>query len=789
MPFVVGENVGVYRLIEKLGRGGMATVYKAYHAKLERYVAIKALHPAFLEDPNFLARFQREARVVAKLEHPNIVPIYDFAEHEGRPYLVMKFVEGETLKACLNRGEMTSDQIVEVVEAVGQALAYAHQRGVLHRDVKPSNVLLADDGRIYLADFGLARIAEAGESTLSADMMLGTPQYISPEQAMGGDELDEGTDIYSFGVMLYELTLGRVPFSGDTPFSVIHDHIYTPLPLPSVIKADIPEALERVLLKALAKEREGRYEKVVDLVTAFKHAYLDAQLSLAGQSTAVVAGSAVVADDALDLAAVPPPSEAEESQPSTAEKPRRRWRWWYLAPITLGLVLFCLLGVAGANLIQNQVDDTGPVAAATETVQVNLEQPAETAAAEPDDQVKQARQKAAQNPDDPFAQLDLAMALFDAGQAEEAKQAIETAYALAEGDADLYLKIASLFHQREMWIQAAKAYNEVVKQFPDTLNGEHLDAFHQSIYLAASQPEAAPLLPELAETTPVMERVAKARHLYYADGQDVQEIIDQAFESVPDLPEARLLQAEILADQGRKPAARLIAADLKRDKPPKWIQEQLDSLFPGGLQSGQGLEELLAEVEANPDDTNLRIRLIDALLDVEKWEQAEEQIVYLLEKAGEDPNVYFRLGEIFENRSIWLYAARLYQAGVTVGGTAPSPEMISKIHGLVYLGAANPDAMPVLEEMEADLIPLIVEIARIRHTLHHQDREAAFEKITQMKEQYPDSPEVLLLEAEIVHSLGEEDRAVQQWRNLAADQQAPSWVHNQAKTFLETFQP
>ena len=184
MPFAAGETVGQYRIIEQLGQGGMATVFKAYHPLLDRFVAIKALHPAFREDPNFLARFQREARVVAKLDHPNIVPIYDFAESEGRPYLVMKFIEGETLKARLENGPLPNNEILSIVEAVGAALSYAHQQGVLHRDIKPSNVLLATDGQIYLADFGLARIAQAGESTLSSDMMLGTPQYISPEQAL-----------------------------------------------------------------------------------------------------------------------------------------------------------------------------------------------------------------------------------------------------------------------------------------------------------------------------------------------------------------------------------------------------------------------------------------------------------------------------------------------------------------------------------------------------------------------------------------------------------------------------
>ncbi len=217
MPFVVGETVGPYRIIEQLGQGGMATVFKAYHPALDRYVAIKAMHPAFMEDPNFLARFQREAQVVAKLEHPGIVPVYDFAEHESRPYLVMRYIEGETLKARLSRGPLTKDEVLTIVDAMGSALAYAHEQGILHRDIKPSNVLLANEGKIFLADFGLARIAQAGASTLSTDVMLGTPQYISPEQAMGKRDLGAGTDIYSFGVMLYELVAGRVPFSADTP--------------------------------------------------------------------------------------------------------------------------------------------------------------------------------------------------------------------------------------------------------------------------------------------------------------------------------------------------------------------------------------------------------------------------------------------------------------------------------------------------------------------------------------------------------------------------------------------
>jgi serine/threonine protein kinase len=274
MSFTAGENVGPYRIIKQLGQGGMASVFKAYHPALDRFVAIKVLHPAFKEDPNFLSRFQREARVVARLEHPHIVPIYDFAEHEGQPYLVMKYIEGVTLKARLAEKPLSKNEAIEIIDAIGSALSYAHEQGVLHRDIKPSNILLSPDGGIYLADFGLARIAEAGASTLSKDVMLGTPQYISPEQAKGLGNLDEGTDVYSLGVVLYEIVVGRVPFSADTPFSIIHDHIYTELPPPSQVNPHVPPRVEAVLMKALEKERAGRYADVASLVAAFRTAVL-----------------------------------------------------------------------------------------------------------------------------------------------------------------------------------------------------------------------------------------------------------------------------------------------------------------------------------------------------------------------------------------------------------------------------------------------------------------------------------------------------------------------------------
>ncbi|MEW6401699.1 MAG: serine/threonine-protein kinase, partial [Chloroflexota bacterium] len=345
MSFNIGETVGPYRIIEQLGQGGMATVFKAYHASLDRYVALKVLHPAFNEDQTFTARFQREARVVARLEHAHIVPVYDYAEHEHRPYLVMKFIEGETLKARLGRGPLTSHEIAKVVDAVGSALAYAHRQGILHRDIKPSNVLIATDGEMYLADFGLARIAQAGESTLSSDSIMGTPQYISPEQAMGKKDLDAGTDIYSFGVMLYEMVVGQVPFSADTPFSIIHDHIYTPLPLPMSINPKVPEPVQRVLLKSLAKDRADRYGTVHEMCNAFRDAWNEAGIPMEGTSEIVPPTTMKRAAQALQTTQKPPQVQvqAEKTVAAKSVQPeaiaaRKRPTWLYAAGGTVMLL-------------------------------------------------------------------------------------------------------------------------------------------------------------------------------------------------------------------------------------------------------------------------------------------------------------------------------------------------------------------------------------------------------------------------------------------------------------------
>jgi tRNA A-37 threonylcarbamoyl transferase component Bud32 len=311
MSLVEGQIVGPYRVVGQLGQGGMATVYKAYHAKLDRYVAIKVIQQAFQGDATFIARFEREAQIVAKLEHRHIVPVYDYNEHEGRPYLVMKFIEGRTLKNLLSAGRLSLEQTLNVMTPIADALTYAHQHGVLHRDMKPSNIIMDQEGVLYLTDFGLAKIAQDAESTMSQDMMLGTPQYISPEQAKGEKVLDARTDIYSLGVVLYEMVVGRVPFNADTPYAIVHDHIYTKLPAPSTINPDIPKPVENVLLKALAKNPDERYTSAVDLIEDFRQAVVQ------------TGSQAVKPDDSMVQAAPPPRTPAQPDKPKKVIVERR----------------------------------------------------------------------------------------------------------------------------------------------------------------------------------------------------------------------------------------------------------------------------------------------------------------------------------------------------------------------------------------------------------------------------------------------------------------------------------
>jgi serine/threonine protein kinase len=262
---------GAYRIVEPLGEGGMATVFKAYQANMERHVAIKVLPRQLAADPQFQGRFQQEALVVAKLQHPHILPVFDFGESDGCAYLVMPLVESGSLKGLLQGRPLPLGQVRDLISQVGDALDYAHSRGLVHRDIKPGNVLLDGRGNCLLADFGIAKIIEATAHFTATGGTVGTPAYMSPEQGRG-DAVDARTDVYALGVVLYEMVTGQVPFEAETPVAVIFKHIEEPLPKPRALNPSLPEAVERVIVKALAKDPQERYASAGEMVRALQAA-------------------------------------------------------------------------------------------------------------------------------------------------------------------------------------------------------------------------------------------------------------------------------------------------------------------------------------------------------------------------------------------------------------------------------------------------------------------------------------------------------------------------------------
>jgi eukaryotic-like serine/threonine-protein kinase len=270
---LLGKDIGRYKIVEQLGQGGMATVYKAFDTRLERDVAIKVIRrEAFSQEvlDSVLKRFEREAKTLAKLTHPNIVPVIDYGEFEGSPYLVMPFLPGGTLKGKMGT-PMSYRAAARLLAPVADALAYAHQEGIVHRDVKPANILITSGGQPMLSDFGITKLLEGenNQSLTGTGVGIGTPEYMAPEQSLG-NEVDGRADEYSLGIVFYELITGHKPFQADTPMAVLLKQVNDPLPAPRQFVPDLPEKVEQVLYKSLAKNPLDRYQTTGQVASALE---------------------------------------------------------------------------------------------------------------------------------------------------------------------------------------------------------------------------------------------------------------------------------------------------------------------------------------------------------------------------------------------------------------------------------------------------------------------------------------------------------------------------------------
>lgn len=277
MANLTGRTLGQYRIVEIIGQGPMSTVYKAYQPALERHVAIKVFHKdlATEAEPS-LARFEREVRALAALRHPNIVPVFDLGSQGGAPYLVMEYLPGITLQARLNELAVSQallplPEVGRIAAAVAGALAYAHQRGIVHRNLNPAKVMLTTDDGILLTDLGIAALLGTPQVT-AVGVLGGDPASMAPEQGRG-EPGDERSDIYALGVLLYQMVAGRPPFEADSPMALLEKHIHDPLPPPSQVNPGVPPAVERIILKALAKNPADRYQQAADMAGELADAF------------------------------------------------------------------------------------------------------------------------------------------------------------------------------------------------------------------------------------------------------------------------------------------------------------------------------------------------------------------------------------------------------------------------------------------------------------------------------------------------------------------------------------
>ena len=561
---LIGKTLGGYQIVEQIGQGGMASIFKAYQPSLDREVAIKVLPPFYAEqNDSFLARFKREAKSVAKLRHPNILMVMDFGEQDDIAYIIMEYVKAGTLKDMMTR-PMALSEIYPVIKQIAGALDYAHGEGVIHRDIKPSNILMPKPDWALLTDFGLARMVEGSSVLTQSGMAMGTPAYMSPEQG-SGDKVDARSDVYSLGIMLYEMTVGEVPYTADTPMAVMIKHIVDPLPIPSSKNPTIPESLERVILKVIAKNPDDRYQSAGELVKAIE--------AVADISPAWTPGT-LVSENAEKSTLVEPAAEEHEPSQTAGDRPalvpgsevqtkikKKRARWPWIAAGIAGLGLAGLAVVAGGTiLLRNNAAEPKP--------KPGIEQPAPQGQGLPPaqqdgplqrgeellagGQVEQAlaefERALQQNPNSYARLLQIAERREQAGHYQEALAILElgTSY-LENPDLGTMLGMGWMYNAVEDYPSAIEIFNTIISIDP-FFDGEVYIGLGDAYAYAGDVAEGVQNFERLRELHPGYAPILiELAGLYLEQGKDrlAADTIRQAVELEPQNPWTHLQAAEI----------------------------------------------------------------------------------------------------------------------------------------------------------------------------------------------------------------------------------------------------
>ena len=340
MSDLIGKDLGQYRIVEQIGRGGMATVFRATQTSMGREVAVKVLPREFMHDDTFMQRFMREVKVIAGLQHVHILPVHDFGEYQGLPYIVMAYIQGGTLSDRIRQGPMPLAEVQRLVRQMAGALDYAHSKNIIHRDFKPSNVLLDEQGNTYLADFGIAKATESTIQLTGTGAMVGTPSYMAPELVEKGD-LTSAVDVYALGITAYEMLTGRVPYHSETPIKTLMEHINMPVPDVRAERPDLPEGVRQFINTAMAKKPATRYATPSGLADGLDTAAQGAKMPAPAADT-----------EAMTVGMPPPATPTQTGSPTRPSEPtEHRERRKGAGPLTIVGGLLVALGIIAAVVV------------------------------------------------------------------------------------------------------------------------------------------------------------------------------------------------------------------------------------------------------------------------------------------------------------------------------------------------------------------------------------------------------------------------------------------------------
>ncbi len=355
---IIGQRLGNYKIVAKIGEGGVATVFRAEQTNIKREVALKILK-TLEEDGDILHRLEREAETIGSLSHPHILKLFDFGQTRGLTYLVTELITGGSLADQIQKGPLSPAEASRVLQQLASALDYAHQQGVIHRDLKPHNVLLDSHGNVLLSDFGLARLVKTSAGLTPSGAVIGTPAYMAPEQ-WTGDVADARTDVYALGVILFEMLLGTLPFHGETPYRMMHMHVYEKPPQLSAFDPRLPASFDAIILKALDKDPSRRYQSAGALAAAFE--------------SAIVPGAQMAPPEQFDVDKTIRLPKTEEQPANKGKKPKAGPKAFPVGRIlsclgiAISVIIILMAGLFGVIYLGRQnVNAQAPIAAGTVT--------------------------------------------------------------------------------------------------------------------------------------------------------------------------------------------------------------------------------------------------------------------------------------------------------------------------------------------------------------------------------------------------------------------------------------